>query len=403
MGAANGCGCKTIVTFHPQPHMPAKQKEAIWTAEPHTIAKVEVLRAYLIAYFQILGSSKPGQHLLYIDGFAGPDQYRNFSHGSPSAALNAATEALRNSGGRWSARELHCAFVEPDRKRFDNLIRKVEPFRTISGLRIHTYNTVFINGLAELRKEVPTPFTKAHPLFVFIDPFGATGAPFRSIKEILTSNCSEVLINLDADGIGRIFRAKDRANYEALLTEIYGDHSWEAELNDNQPFSDLCRRALHLYTRKLRELSGVRYVFAFEMQSSTGTLNYSLVFASKHPLGLTKMKEAMRRIDQDGSYRFADAEVSQPSLFRFDDPDEYALGLHKHFEGRRVSYEGLDNELTTYALNRTPLLNPKAMLAVLEERKLIRVITGEAKRRRGTFKEGSVKAIEFVVNDGLQF
>lgn len=384
--------------------MSAKQSDIIWEAEPHTIAKVEVLRAYLVAYFQILGTSKPGQSLLYVDGFAGPDEYRNFSHGSPSAALLAAQEAMRNSQERWKARKLHCAFIESDNKRYENMVRKIEPFRALTGLEIHTYNTDFVSGLAKLRKDVPDPFGKSHPLFVFIDPFGATGAPFATIKEILSSDCSEILINLDADGIGRIFRAKGNANHDAVLTSIYGDHSWQAELDDGHGFSLLCRKALHLYTEKLRTIAGVRYVFAFEMQSSSGTLNYFLVFASKHPLGLVKMKEAMKRIDQDGSYRFADADVSQPSLLRFDNPDQYAAELHEHFEGRHVSYEGFDNEITDYALNQTPFRNSKSMLVSLEKQNLIRVVSNDPKRRKGTFKEGAIKSVEFLrTTHGLQF
>jgi len=384
--------------------MSAKQTDIIWEAEPHTIAKVEVLRAYLVAYFQILGTSKPGQSLLYVDGFAGPDEYRSFPRGSPSAALLAAQEAMRNSHDRWTARELHCAFIESDAKRFENMVRKIEPFRSLSGLQIHTYNTDFVTGLSRLRNDVPSPFRKAHPLFVFIDPFGATGAPFAAINDILTSDCSEILINLDADGIGRIFRAKGKANHDALLTAIYGDHSWGTELHDTQAFSVLCRKALHLYTEKLKAIAGVRYVFAFEMQSSSGTLNYFLVFASKHPLGLVKMKEAMKRIDQDGSYRFADADVAQPSLLRFDNPEQYAPGLHKHFEGRRVNYESFDNEIRDYALNRTPFRNAKSMLAVLEKQNLISVVSQDARRRKGTFKEGAVKAVEFLrTTHGFQF
>lgn len=384
--------------------MSAKQTNVIWPAEPHTVAKVEVLKAYLVAYFQILGTSKPGQSLLYVDGFAGPDEYRNHPHGSPSAALLAAQEAMRNSQDRWNARKLHCAFIESEAKRYDNMVRKIEPFRALAGLEIHTYNTDFVTGLARLRTDVPAPFSKSHPLFVFIDPFGATGAPFDTIKEILTSDCSEILINLDADGIGRIFRAKGHANHDALLTAIYGDRSWEAEFDDAQAFPLQCRKALHLYTEKLRAIPGVRYVFAFEMQGSSETLNYFLVFASKHPLGLVKMKEAMKRIDQDGSYRFADADVSQPSLLRFDNPEQYASGLHKHFEGRLVSYESFDNEITDYALNQTPFRNSKAMLAALEKQNLIRVVSQDAKRRKGTFKEGAVKAVEFLrTTHGLPF
>jgi hypothetical protein len=255
-----------------------------------------------------------------------------------------------------------------------------------------------------LRNDVPAPFSKADPLFVFIDPFGATGAPFDAVRSILASDCSEILINLDADGIGRIFQAKENANHDALLTAIYGDRSWATELDDTQSFPLLCRKALHLYTNKLKGVAGVRYVFSFEMQSTHGALNYFLVFASKHPLGLVKMKEAMKRIDQDGSYRFSDADVSQPSLFRFDDPEQYARGLYKRFEGRRITYESLDNEITSYALNHTPFRNAKRMLALLEEQNLVHVISRDVKRRKGTFKEGAVKAIEFIpTTHGFQF
>ena len=383
--------------------MSNKNLGVVWRAEPHTIAKTEVLRAYLVAYFQILGASKPRQTILYVDGFAGPDEYTNFPHGSPTAALIAAQEAITNSQRRWIAGEIHCAFIEPDPKRFENMDKKIHPFRGVNGLTIHTHNADFVTGLAALRKDIPAPFRKSHPLFVFIDPFGATGAPFSAVREILTSGCSEVLINVDADGIARIFRAKDQANYEELLTAIYGDCSWVGELNDKEQFAMLCRKALNLYTTKLKSVARVRYVFSFEMQKQVGALNYFLVFASKHPLGLVKMKEAMKRIDQDGSYRFADANVSQPLLFRFDDPEQYARLMPRHFEGRRVGYEPVENEINDYALNQTPFLNAKAMLAALERQKLISVTSG-ASRRKGTFKEGVVKEIEFIRSaNGFQF
>ena len=384
--------------------MSTKNLGVVWKAEPHTIAKTEVLRAYLVAYFQILGSSKSRQTILYVDGFAGPDQYTNFPHGSPTAALKAAREAITNSQQRWIAADIRCAFIEPDPKRFENMDKKVHPFRSLGRLKIHTYNAGFVAGLAAVREDIPTPFYKPHPLFVFIDPFGATGAPFSVVREILASDCSEVLINLDADGIARIFRAKDDARHEELLTTIYGDESWIGELTDEQPFPVLCRKALNLYTEKLRSITGVRYIFSFEMQKQAGALNYFLVFASKHPLGLVKMKEAMKRIDQDGSYRFADANVSQPSLFRFDDPEQYARLMHKHFEGRCVSYEKVENQINDYALNQTPFLNAKAMLTVLERQELASVISHDAKRRKGTFKEGVIKEIQFTrTTDGFQF
>ena len=82
--------------------MSNKNLGVVWRVEPHTISKTEVLRAYLVAYFQILGTSKPQQTILYVDDFAGPDEYTNFPHGSPTAALIAAQEAITNRKGAGS-------------------------------------------------------------------------------------------------------------------------------------------------------------------------------------------------------------------------------------------------------------------------------------------------------------
>ena len=81
--------------------MPPKKFPTIWNAPPHTIAKIKILRAYLVAWFQILGRSRRGQELLYVDGFAGPGEYVNYPTGSPLAALSAAEEALALTASQW--------------------------------------------------------------------------------------------------------------------------------------------------------------------------------------------------------------------------------------------------------------------------------------------------------------
>jgi len=57
----------------------------VWEAPQHTIAKIEMLRSYLFAWFSILGTRFARQDLWYIDGFAGPGEYKNFPDGSPVA------------------------------------------------------------------------------------------------------------------------------------------------------------------------------------------------------------------------------------------------------------------------------------------------------------------------------
>ena len=255
-------------------------------------------------------------------------------------------------------------------------------------------------ALPLIKQAVPEPFASDCPLFVFIDPFGATGAPFQSVSEILNSPCSEVLINLDADGIGRNFKAHN----DATLTEIFGDTSWKAELRDELPFDVLCRKVLQVYKDRLRTLPGVRYIFEVEMQGTSGTLNYFLVFASKHPLGLIKMKEAMRSIAQNGTYKFADADVGQTALFRFDEPEAYHMKLFEEFNGQAVDYDSRTDDVTAFALNHTPFINAKSMLVLLEKAGMITATASDSKRKRGTFDE-KVTAISFHgrVQDGFQF
>jgi len=58
--------------------MSPKKHPTIWKAEPHTIAKIEILQEYLKAWFSIMGTNRygHGQDILYIDGFAGPGEYK---------------------------------------------------------------------------------------------------------------------------------------------------------------------------------------------------------------------------------------------------------------------------------------------------------------------------------------
>lgn len=74
--------------------MPSKEFGTTWPAEPHTLAKITILEAYLHVWLQIMGRSMTGADILYIDGFAGPGEYSNSPKGSPVAVLSAAQRAL---------------------------------------------------------------------------------------------------------------------------------------------------------------------------------------------------------------------------------------------------------------------------------------------------------------------
>lgn len=371
--------------------MSSKINSLLWEAPPHTLAKISILRAYLSRWFEILGRSRSRQSLWYVDGFAGPGEYTNSSEGSPVAAITSAKEALEKVGVQWKAGKIHCVFIEQDEKRFEHLKNKIGTTAAKPEIGTHFFNLPFVDGLDALRKQALNPFSPPSPLFAFIDPFGAKGVPFSEIRDLLSRDATEVLINFDSDGIGRIFRAEEAANHEEILNGIFGDDSWKVELAKHRAAHELYRGVLDLYKQMLLALPKVRYVFAFEMRSARNTIDYHLVFASQHPLGLEKMKEAMKTIAKNGDYCFSDAHLNQSALFRFDEPAEYSQQLFEQFHGRTVSYQ----ELNDFALNETPFMNPKSMLKDLEGKRLIQVSSDDISRRKGTFNEDKLISITF--------
>lgn len=373
-----------------------RQSEIIWEAEPHTIAKITILKNYLFAWFQIFGRTRIGSDLLYVDGFAGPGHYANHSQGSPLAALMAAREVLATSGRAWKAGDIHCAFIEADRQTANHLEEHVAPLSRFPRLRVQVLAMPFAQGLDQLKEQMPNSFLGPRPLFVFIDPFGPTGVSFAAVREILGSPCSEVLVNFDADGIVRILQAGASAKRDERLTDIFGDESWRALLDRPGSFRELCLETVALYKMRLRALPNVPYIFSFEMLTArrrVGQVGYFLVFAGQHPVGLRKMKGAMRTMTQDGTYQFSNARVGQQPMFRYDRPQDYSLLLHTHFVGRGpIAYSDIDD----FALNETPFENPKAMLRDLEEQRRISVVSNDPRRRKGTFNEAKVTSITFL-------
>jgi three-Cys-motif partner protein len=350
-----------------------------------------MLRAYLFQWFSILGTSRyfRGKDLWYIDGFAGPGEYQNHPVGSPLAALQAAADAIDKSGGRWCAGGVRCFFVEETKSIYDHLVGKLAQHPIHQRVQYFTHHGSFVDGMAHLRKQVPNPFLANSPVFAFIDPFGPTDVPFIEVRDLLSRPSCEVLVNLDSDGAGRIHRAGANAAYRKHLDALFGDSSWEKELASSRNHAEGARRVLLLYKQKLRSLPNVRFAFSFEMRKRTDALDYHLVFASGHPLGLQKMKEVMKGIDKTGAYCFSDAHVRQTHLFTFTDPSTAARTMAIEFAGTTQTYEDVE----AYALNESPFPNPKSMLKVLEKVGAISVDCSEKGRRKGTYPDSFRKTL----------
>jgi three-Cys-motif partner protein len=369
--------------------MPSFKPTGLWPAEPHTLAKIEIVRRYLYLWFSIL-DKHPSKRLVCIDGFAGPGEYTNSPQGSPLAALTAAKSALERPGSGLNTKECCFLFVEKRREFAEHLRTLIAKTTWPSQLKWEVEEGTFEEKVGGILDQIKQKRQQLAPTFAFVDPFGATGLPFKVVSDILSYRTCEILVNLDSDGIGRLATAQNIEKNRAHLDAIFGDSTWRSELNPALSMRDLTTQILAVYKKRLRSLPNVKYVFAFAMNSREGQLNYHLVFASQHPRGLEKMKEAMKAVDQSGAYTFSDDTVGQELLpFDFDAPGVWAARMQKVLGGVWRPFA----EFRDYALNETPFVNPKSMFRDLFDKNQIQVHWVATPARSGTFPEEKIKAI----------
>jgi len=367
--------------------MPSFKPTTLWEAKPHTLAKIEIVRRYLYLWFSILGAHSANKRLVYIDGFAGPGRYTNAEQSSPVAALQAAKAAIEKPGATLNDVSLNFLFVEKQPDLAASLEEVVKSSTWPSQIKYRVANGSFEEKVGGILQGLKQQGQRLAPTFAFIDPFGATGLPFRMISDILSYRSCEILLNLDSDGIGRLITAQEFEKNQQNLDSLFGDQSWKG-LDPSMPMAKLSAAVLTLYKKRLRSLPNVRYVFAFAMNSREGQLNYHLVFASQHPLGLEKMKEAMKAVDQTGSYSFSDDSLGQEMLFDFNSPSEWAVKMRAALGGSWRPY----SDFHDYALNETPFINPKAMFKYLKETKAIE-ITWRGQPAKIGFPEEKINSI----------
>lgn len=342
--------------------MPSIKPQSLWEAKPHTLAKIEIVGRYLYLWFSILGAHSANRRLVYVDGFAGPGQYTNSDRSSPLAAMKAAKDALERPNADLRDVELVFLFVEKNPDFVKHLREIISVSKWPTQLKWDVEEGTFEEKIGGFLDRVREQGETLAPTFAFVDPFGATGLPFKVIAELLRHQKCEVLLNLDSDGIGRLITAQRFEKNQQNLTALFGDESWKM-LNPSAPMWKLSADVLALYRNRLRSLPQVRYVFPFAMNSRQGQLNYHLVFASQHPLGLEKMKETMKTVDKTGSYSFSDDTLGQTLLFDFNAPADWAAKMQAALGGAWCPY----SEFRDYALNETPFMNPKSMLTHLKK------------------------------------
>jgi three-Cys-motif partner protein len=359
-------------------------EDTIWDADPHTLAKHEILRRYLDAWFPILGSWQG--RVVYLDAFAGPGIYKGGEPGSPIVAL----EALLNHPAfpKLNRCEFVFIFLEPREDRFKVLQEKVaelqdrhSPFP--NNVHVSVLQQTFDEGAAEILSELEKQKAGLAPTFAFIDPFGFKDTPLELICRLLSFPRCEVLFTFMFDHINRFLEQESVVGH---LKGLFGTTGFqEAGAKQGDERKEFLR---DLFREQLKKECGFDYVTSFEMVNKQGHSIYFLFYGTRNIRGIEVMKSALWKVDPGGGVQFLDRFAGQSVLFQGDLVDVGPLrsALLDRFAGQEVSVE----EINEYVVAETPYgsghWNQK-VLKPLEQDELIEVTT--SRKRRLTYPAGT--------------
>ncbi len=353
-------------------------KTTIWELEPHTAAKHEILRRYIQAWAPILSQGK-FPHLVFVDGFAGPGRYSKGEEGSPLIAIRAVVEQPQPIKARV---DFH--FVELDKDRSNHLTTEISSLRLPSNVTatIHSERS-FQDTFPQIwQRYAPKVGRSRPPTFVFIDPFGFK-IPFSYVSEVLSAPSCEVLVTFMFEEINR-FLSQDLQpdNFD----DLFGCPDWREGIKIKLP-SERVKFLHDLYRRQLTQVARATYVRSFGMRNERNTTDYFLFFATNNELGLKKMKEAMWRVDANGTYTFSDATDPNQSVLFSAEPNRVLLArlIVDKFAGIETSPEEIERFVVCNTAFRET--HYKKVLQALEEADKVVPVNPLATRRRGTYAD----------------
>jgi three-Cys-motif partner protein len=331
-------------------------KTPVWSLEPHSHVKHQILQHYLEAWFPILSSTE--KRVLVLDGFSGPGRYAGGEIGSPLVALLALQKHrfLTQAGC-----EVTFVFFEPDPLRFANLEKEIDQFFEQRGgrpanVRVLTQQTEFADGAEGILSSLGAG--QLAPTFAFVDPFGFSGIPLDLICRLLSFDKCELFLTFMFDSINRFITHEPTSGH---LDALFGTKDY---LCADGISGEERKRLLHeIYARQLRDLCSFRYVRSFEMVGNRGHTIYSLFYGTRHQRGLERMKDAMWKADPGAGSRFSDKFAGQQVLLAGDLTDFQPLrsALMSEFGGRTVKVSDLEEFVLVHTPYRKAHLRRQAL------------------------------------------
>lgn len=356
-------------------------KATIWKPDPHTLAKHDLLRRYLGAWFPVMARWE--RKLIFIDGFAGPGVYETGEPGSPLVALQTLLD--HQYLDQMNATKFIFIFVEQNTERHSSLEAEVAQLWKDRGgqpsnIAVNCVCAEFEDAVDEILDSIPDGFRLA-PTLAFVDPFGFKGVSLAAITRITSAPKCEVIFSFMYDGLNRWITHPDDKIHVSLV-DLFGTDDYR---DAAQLAGDERRSFLHdLYQQQLMGEGRFEFSLAFGMIDKRGKNVYSLVHATRHIKGLEAMKDAMWFVDESGEFQFSDRHHGVTPLFGEDlDITPLREAMLERFAGQEVR---VDTELHQWVITDTIYKGShykKLVLKELEDEGIIEVVDSPRKKGWG--------------------
>jgi three-Cys-motif partner protein len=357
--------------------------KVLWPLDPHTGAKHAILKMYLDRWFPILG--KYYSRINYIDGFAGPGEYKEGEKGSPVLAIESALEHV-SRGTLGSNVTINFIFIEGDENHAAHLRMLLDKLATPPQFKIGVVDGQFRDCIGDILSKLESEKKSLAPTFAFVDPFGFSGIPMSLMGRILKFQHCEVFINIMADFINRFLEHPN----DAITSHFPETFGCSDVLNIPKENGNRLDMILKLYRRQLNQFG--KYVGRFDMHGRKDRKTYSLYFATNAAKGFEKMKESMWSVDKYTGSKFSDADQNPNYLFDSWGYDSLWEDIVKQYAGKDVPMSCLEN----FVIEKTDFLptHLRKLLTQHEESGHITVeVMPNCKRRGKTFPREKVRII----------
>jgi three-Cys-motif partner protein len=316
-----------------------------------------VKHVFLERYLEALAfkTASAFNHIVYVDGFAGPWQSANEQFGDTSFGI--ALNALRRAKNTWKVNtgrtvRMTALLVEQNASAYAKLATIHERYPDI---QIKTYHADFIDVAPMLLRDIPTDaFT-----FFLLDPKGWR-IPLLKLTPLLARQKSEVIFNFMFDFINRAANIAD-ANVVKGLDELMPYGGWKARFAGAEPIASITatpdeRKTILVgaFKESLRQIGGYEYVAdTTVLRPLSDRTLYCLIYATRHESGIAAFREC--QINALKAQETTRAAVKMQHATRSTGQTEFFQSLHDMRPDETAAYlEGQRQEASQAVMEIVP-------------------------------------------------